>query len=106
MTAGVPWRATRDGIALRVRLTPRAAKDAVEGIGETAEGPAVLARVRAVPSEGEANTAVARLVAEWLGVPKSAVSVAAGGKSRIKTLAIAGDPAALEKLLAARLSAA
>ena len=33
------------------------------------------------------------VVAEWLGVAKSSVAVAAGGKSRLKTVAVAGEPA-------------
>jgi uncharacterized protein YggU (UPF0235/DUF167 family) len=99
------WRPTGDGVALRIRVTPKASKDAVAGLGETAEGPALLVRVRAVPSDGAASAAAEAAVARWLGVPGGKVRVARGHKSRIKTLEIGGDPGMLEALLAARVEA-
>lgn len=94
-----PWRAAGGAVVVRVRVTPKSSKDAIEGIEETADGPALKARVRAVPSEGEANTAVERLLADWLGVPKRSVSVTAGGKSRVKSLTVSGDAALIERRL-------
>jgi uncharacterized protein YggU (UPF0235/DUF167 family) len=55
----------------------------------------LLARVRAAPEGGEANAALLRLVAEALARPRSAVTLAAGHKARLKTLRIEGDGAAL-----------
>lgn len=103
MTDAAPWRPARDGVVLRVRLTPKSSKDAVEGVMATAEGPAVQARVRAVPEKGEANAALERLVADWLGVPRGTVSVDAGAKSRVKSVHITGDAARLAGAIAARL---
>jgi len=48
-------------------------------------------RVRAVPEKGAANRALETVIARWLDVPASTVSVAAGGKSRLKTVSVAGD---------------
>lgn len=90
---------------VRVRLTPKSSADRIDGIEETADGPALKARVRAVPEDGKANTAVARLVAEWLGLPKSAVAVTGGLKSRVKTLTVSGDPAQIERALSERVAA-
>jgi len=59
---------------------------------ETAQGPALTVRVRAVAEKGEANRAVEVVVAGWLGVPKSSVAVTAGGKSRLKTVLVMGQP--------------
>ncbi len=101
--SGRPWRPAAGGVVVRVRVTPKSSKDAIEGIEETAEGPALKARVRAVPSEGEANAAVEKLLAEWLGVPKSSVAVTAGGKSRVKSLSVSGDTAEVERRLEERL---
>ena len=91
-----PFRLRDDGIDLFVRLTPKAAVDRLEGVETAADGRCHLkARVRAVPENGAANAALERLVAKTLGVPVSAVSVVAGGTSRLKTLRVAGDPAVL-----------
>ena len=86
------WRAISNGVAIRFRLTPKSNGNAIEAIIATADGPAFRARVRAVPEDGAANTALARIVAVWLGVSKSSVSVTAGQKSRVKTITVAGDP--------------
>ncbi len=91
MSAALPWRSVAAGLELRVRLTPKSAHDRIEGIEQTADGPAMKARVRAVPEDGKANAALEALVAAWLGVPKRSVGVTGGPKSRIKTLTIAGD---------------
>ena len=90
-------------VRLRVRLTPRAGRDSLGAIEELANGEAVLvAHVRAVPEKGEANTALAELVARTLGVAKSKVAVVSGQTSRVKTVRIDGDPdslaAAVERL--------
>ncbi|CAN7195153.1 DUF167 family protein [Mesorhizobium sp. LjNodule214] len=93
-----PFRLRDDGIDLFVRLTPKAALDRLEGVETTADGRSHLkARVRAVPENGAANQALEKLLAKALGVPASAVSVVAGGTARLKTLRVAGDPAALVK---------
>lgn len=99
-TDGKAWRETADGLVVRVRLTPKASRDAVEGLEATAEGPAVKARVRAVPEDGAANAALERLIAGWLGVPRTAVGLVSGAKSRVKTVAVAGEA----DVLAARVA--
>lgn len=88
---------------LSVRLTPKGGRDAIEGIEQLSDGRSVLkARVRAAPSEGEANAALCALLAKSLSVPRRDVSLAAGATSRIKRVAITGHgptlAAALEKI--------
>jgi hypothetical protein len=97
------WRADRSGVRLLVRVTPKSAREGVDGLVKTAHGQALTVRVRAVADKGEANRAAEMVVAEWLGVARSSVAVSAGGKSRIKTLLIAGEPANLGAALDARL---
>ncbi|MCC2108571.1 MAG: DUF167 domain-containing protein [Hyphomicrobiales bacterium] len=99
--SGLPWRATADGLSLVVRLTPKGGRDAIDGVETMSDGKSVLkARVRAVPEDGKANAALVELLAKALRVPRSAVSVATGQTSRVKTLEISGDPDALAEALA------
>ena len=92
------FRLRDDGIDLFVRLTPKAALDRIEDVETTADGRSHLkARVRAVPENGAANHALEKLIAKALAVPASAVSVVAGGTSRLKTLRVLGEPVALAK---------
>jgi len=104
-STGEPWRIGGPGLLVRVRLTPKASRDAIEGVEATAGGPALKARVRAVPEDGAANVALERLLAEWLGVSRSSVALVSGGKSRVKTLGITGDGAALAAQVEALLAA-
>jgi len=100
---GLPWKALPSGLSLTVRLTPKSARDAIEGVEQLGDGRCVLkARVRAPASEGAANAALVKLVARALAVPPRDVVLAGGATARIKRLTIAGDgptlAAALEKL--------
>jgi len=100
------WRAAAGGIELFVRLTPKGGADRIDGVEQTADGRSHLkARVRAVPEKGAANKALERLVAGWLGVPAGTVGVVAGGTSRLKTVRVEGDAAALGKALVSRTDA-
>lgn len=98
-------RRTDEGVLLPVRLTPKSGKDEIVGAEAFGDQTVLKARVRAVPEAGRANLALERLIADWLGVPPSSVSVAQGGKSRLKQVSIAGDADALQTLVAARLAA-
>ena len=100
-----PWAPTPGGVALAVRLTPKGGRDRIDGIALLADDRSVLkVRVAAAPSEGAANAALVRLLAEAVGVPPRDVALAAGATARIKRLIISGDPstliAALEKFAA------
>lgn len=99
-----PWRRSGACVIVRVRLTPKSSKDAVDGIEETAEGAAFKARVRAVPTDGEANAALLKLLAQWLGVGQGSLQLARGGKSRVKSVEITGNPDDIETRLAEKLA--
>jgi uncharacterized protein len=90
------YRLTPTGATLRVRVTPNAGRDSIEGSEIRDDGEAVLrVRVAAVPDKGKANAAVVALLAKALGVPKSTISVVSGDTARLKTLEIVGPPDAL-----------
>lgn len=92
----MPWSVTPSGLSITVRLTPKGGRDAIDGVETLADGRSVLkARVRAAPTEGEANTALLSLLAKTLDVPRRRMTLAAGEISRIKRIEIEGDGAAL-----------
>jgi uncharacterized protein YggU (UPF0235/DUF167 family) len=89
-------------VTLHLRVTPNAGADRIDGVEIRDDGTAVLrVRVAAVPDKGRANAAVAVLLGKALGIPKSSITLVAGDTARLKTLAIAGDGAALAARLAA-----
>lgn len=87
-----PWRADGEGVRLAVRLTPRGGRAAIDGCVDVGGRPVLQVRVAEPPVDGAANTALIRLVAKASGLPASAVTVASGAGSRIKTLRLAGTP--------------
>jgi uncharacterized protein (TIGR00251 family) len=94
------YRTEPGAIVVAVRLTPRADRDAVEGIGALADGREVArVRVRAVPEAGAANAALIRLMAKTFGRPKSAVTIAAGAGQRLKQIRIAGETPELVRIV-------
>ena len=55
--------------------------------------------MRAIAEGGEANRAVTELLAKSLGVPKASVRLLSGATSRMKQVAVDGDPARLGEAL-------
>ena len=102
-----PWRYSTQGISVALRVTPRGGRDDIDGLERLANGRTVVkVRVRAVAEGGGANRAVMELLAEALGVPKARVRILSGTTSRLKQVAVDGDPRelgeALRKLTTAR----
>jgi uncharacterized protein len=102
-----PWRYSTQGISVALRVTPRGGRDDIDGVETLADGRVVLkVRVRAIADGGEANRAVTELIAKALGVPKARVRILSGMTSRLKQIAVDGEPAklgdALRRLTAAK----
>src|ERR1700694_5252570 len=102
-----PWRYSTAGISVALRVTPRGGRDDIDGIETLADGRSVVkVRVRAIADGGEANRAVTELIAKALGVPKAKVRILSGTTSRLKQIAVDGDPVklgdALRELTAAK----
>jgi uncharacterized protein (TIGR00251 family) len=102
-----PWTSLSGGVVVTVRLTPKGGRDAIDGTETLSDGSPVLkVRVRAPPSEGEANAALGRVLAKALAVPPRDVEIISGHSARIKRVRISGDAAALitalEKIAHAR----
>jgi len=77
---------TADGVAITVRVIPRASRSGLAGT----RGDAVLVRLQSPPVEGAANDELVALLASALRVPKRAVSIVAGDRSRQKRVRVVG----------------
>ena len=84
-----PLEPTATGTRLRLRVQPRAARSGVGGL----HGDAIRVWVAAPPTDGAANEALIRLLADRLGVPRAALRLAAGHSVRSKVVLVEGlDP--------------
>ena len=98
-----PYRAVAGGVRLAVRLTPRAGRYTVDGIGVDASGrPVLQIRLAAPPIEGAANDALIAFLAELLDLRKKDVVIRSGYAARTKIVELAGTP----EVLLARLAKA
>jgi uncharacterized protein (TIGR00251 family) len=77
---------TPQGVALDVRVIPRAKKTEVAG---TRDG-ALLVRLNAPPVEGAANDALIAFLAELFHTPRSSLRIVSGERGRRKRVTIAG----------------
>jgi uncharacterized protein len=77
----------REGaVTFLVRVQPRASKDEITG----EMGGALKVRLRAPAFEDRANEALVEFLAELLKIPKSAVRILSGERSRTKRMEIQG----------------
>jgi uncharacterized protein (TIGR00251 family) len=98
--ANLPWRYSTDGVSVALRVTPRGGREDIDGIETLSDGRSVVkVRVRAIADGGEANRAVTELLAKALGVPKGRVKILSGATSRLKQVAVDGDPRQLGETL-------
>ncbi len=87
-----------DGALLRVKAVPGASRDRIAGV----LGDALKVAVSAPAEKGKANKALARTLAEALGVPSRAVSVHAGQDRPRKEFLVEGmGPPGLRRRLEA-----
>jgi uncharacterized protein (TIGR00251 family) len=73
-------------VVLDVRVIPRAPRTAVAG----RRGGAILIRLAAPPVDGAANDALVKVLSDTIGIPRRAIRLVSGDKSRDKRVAIAG----------------
>jgi uncharacterized protein (TIGR00251 family) len=86
----IPIHDTLAGATFQVKVHPRARKNAITGV----LGDALKIALTAPPIEGRANDACIGFLAEFLNVPRSSVTIAAGESSRQKLIRVAGVRAA------------
>ena len=91
------FSATRDGaIQFAVRVSPRASRQAVEGVAVEADGAKLLQiAVSAPPEDGKANEAVLAVLARSIGIARSRLSLVSGLSARRKVVRLVDADASL-----------
>lgn len=69
-----------------VRLTPRGGANRIDGVADGV----LRVRVAPAPVEGAANTALVRLLADELDVPRTDVRLVGGATGRLKRIVVEG----------------
>ena len=82
----LPLGTHRLGVRMETRVTPRASRNAIEGIREGR----LVVKVTASPVDEAANAAVIATVCKALDLSRGDVTIVAGDHSRMKSLALSG----------------
>jgi len=91
-----PFILAKDGLRLKIRLTPKGGRDAILGLKATEEGGLeIAASVTAPPEDGRANKALIKLLAKTLKLPAGQIEIASGATDRHKQILLPGDAAEL-----------
>lgn len=92
----MPFFEQRDNcIVLNVRVVPRAAKDAIQGL----LGDALKIRIQAPPVEGKANTHLVKFLSKHWRIPRRDIEILSGETGRNKRIRISNPPPELRKTL-------
>ena len=81
---GAASRKQGNDLVVSVRVTPRARHNTVSGVTNGA----LRVRTTAPPADGKANQAVIKLLAAFLDVPQSSISLLRGGTHRNKSFLV------------------
>lgn len=84
--AVIEIREHENSVTFQIKVQPRASRNAI--IGEV--GGALKLALTAPPVEGRANEACIELLADFLKVPRSSITIASGERGRLKLVQIAG----------------
>jgi len=84
---------------LNVHIQPGASNSEIAGL----HGDAIKIRIQARPVDGAANIALTEFVATCLGVPRKAVKILRGEKSRQKTVWVAVQADEVERRLMGKM---
>ena len=89
-----------DSVTFQVKVRPNARRERVAGTARDV----LKLEIKAPPIDGKANEACIRFISDFLKVPRSSVTIAAGLSSRNKVVRVLGtSAAAVEQVLAAAL---
>lgn len=82
----IPFRKTKDGIVIDVKVEPRSSKKGITGV----LGDILKVKLTAPPVEGEANEQLIEVISEATGIRKSRIRIIRGLSSKKKVVEIKG----------------
>jgi uncharacterized protein (TIGR00251 family) len=87
MAEELPYTLSGETLLLRLKVRPNAGRNQIAGV----QAGELVVRLLAQPRKGEANRALVRFLAKSLGLPRSAVEIAAGETSSHKVLRLPAE---------------
>ena len=82
----IPFRKTKDGIIIEVKVEPRSSKKGISGTMDNA----LKVKLTAPPVDNEANKQLIEILSDLTGVRKSGIKIIKGLTSKKKTVEIRG----------------
>jgi len=82
----IPFKKTKGGVVIEVKVEPRSSKKGVSGVMDNV----LKVKLTAPPVEGEANEQLIEVVSELTGVRKSNIRIVRGLSSKRKVVEIRG----------------
>lgn len=82
----IPFKKTKDGVLIEVKVEPRSSRKGLSGIMDNV----LKVKLTAPPVEGEANEQLIEVIAELTGVRKSDIRIVRGLSSKRKVVEIRG----------------
>lgn len=96
------YELSKQGVILRVRLTPNSSSCFIKGVFKNAEGIDFLkVNVISVPEKGKANKELIALLAQELKLAKSNLTIISGETDRYKKILICADKEKEESVIKA-----
>lgn len=81
-------QANREGVLIKLHVTPGASRSGFGGYDEWRK--CIRVSVRSQPRKGEANQEIVSLISDWFGLEESSVAIVSGLKERSKTVSVRG----------------
>ena len=83
----IPYKKTKDGITIEVKVEPRSSRKQITGIMDNT---ILKVKLTAPPVDGSANDQLIELISESTGVKKSQIKIIRGLSSKRKLVEITG----------------
>jgi hypothetical protein len=82
----IPYKKTKDGILLKIKVEPRSSMAGIQGVS----GNTLKVKLTSAPVDGAANRQLIEILAKKTGVRKSSIEIVRGDTSKNKVVLIRG----------------